>query len=134
MKSQSVSLAGGGSSKTGSRPATASNRNQRTLANKASALMPEGPMAQVSAHTRTVASSGKGITEKQRAEGHKAKNAASKKTQHLDLQAHNPASNAKERDAGIHLTQILSYYRGRVEAFERDRTQWYAKLEDVRIK
>jgi hypothetical protein len=31
----------------------------------------------------------------------------------------------KEADAGIHLTQILNYYRGRVEAFEKDRTQWY---------
>ena len=40
----------------------------------------------------------------------------------------------KEADAGIHLTQILNYYRGRVEAFEKDRTQWYKKLEDIRIK
>ena len=27
----------------------------------------------------------------------------------------------KESDAGIHLTQILNYYRERVEAFEKDR-------------
>ena len=83
MKNQSMSMAS--SSKTASRPATASNRNQRTLANKASTLMPEGPMAQISAHTKTAASNKKGISEKQRAESYKQKNAASKKTQHLEV-------------------------------------------------
>lgn len=33
---------------------------------------------------------------------------------------------------GIHMTQILTYYRGRVEAFEKDRTQWYDKLQAIR--
>jgi hypothetical protein len=33
---------------------------------------------------------------------------------------------------GIHMTQILGYYRSRVEAFEKDRMQWYDKLQQVR--
>ena len=37
-------------------------------------------------------------------------------------------------DQGIHLTQILNYYRSRVEAFETDRTQWYSKLEQLRVR
>jgi len=37
-------------------------------------------------------------------------------------------------DAGIHMTQILTYYRQRVEAFEKDRMQWYEKLQQVRPK
>lgn len=40
----------------------------------------------------------------------------------------------READVGMHLTQILNYYRGRVEAFERDRTSWYDKLEKLRVK
>ena len=36
--------------------------------------------------------------------------------------------NSKDSDMGIHMTQILNYYRGRVEAFEKDRMQWYDKL------
>ncbi|TNV79569.1 hypothetical protein FGO68_gene13151 [Halteria grandinella] len=32
------------------------------------------------------------------------------------------------------MTQILTYYRGRVEAFEHDRTQWYDKLQAIRPK
>jgi hypothetical protein len=35
----------------------------------------------------------------------------------------------KEVDMGIHMTQILNYYRQRVEAFEKDRMQWYDKLQ-----
>lgn len=34
----------------------------------------------------------------------------------------------------MHLTQILAYYRGRVESFEKDRVQWYQKLEHIRVK
>ena len=35
---------------------------------------------------------------------------------------------------GVHMTQILNYYRGRVEAFEKDRMQWYEKLQLIRPK
>ncbi len=41
---------------------------------------------------------------------------------------------SKDSDQGIHLTQILNYYRSRVEAFERDRVQWYDKLQAIRPK
>ena len=30
------------------------------------------------------------------------------------------------------MTEILNYYRSRVEAFEKDRMQWYEKLQHVR--
>jgi len=30
------------------------------------------------------------------------------------------------------MTEILNYYRARVEAFERDRVMWYEKLQQVR--
>ena len=32
------------------------------------------------------------------------------------------------------MTEILNYYRSRVEAFEQDRVQWYGKLQQVRPK
>lgn len=32
------------------------------------------------------------------------------------------------------MTEILNYYRSRVEAFEKDRVQWYEKLQQVRPK
>jgi hypothetical protein len=32
------------------------------------------------------------------------------------------------------MTEILNYYRSRVEAFEKDRVQWYDKLQQVRPK
>lgn len=35
---------------------------------------------------------------------------------------------------GIQMTQILNYYRARVEAFEKDRVMWYDKLQQVRPK
>lgn len=35
---------------------------------------------------------------------------------------------------GVHLTHILNYYRDRVEAFEKDRVQWYGKLEQIRVR
>jgi hypothetical protein len=35
---------------------------------------------------------------------------------------------SKESDMGIHMTSILNYYRSRVEAFEKDRVQWYEKM------
>jgi hypothetical protein len=35
---------------------------------------------------------------------------------------------------GIQMTEILNYYRSRVEAFEKDRVQWYDKLQQVRPK
>jgi hypothetical protein len=38
-------------------------------------------------------------------------------------------ASTKEVDTGIHMTQILNYYRQRVEAFEKDRMQWYEKLQ-----
>jgi len=43
-------------------------------------------------------------------------------------------TSSKDVDAGIHMTQILTYYRQRVEAFEKDRMQWYEKLQQVRPK
>jgi hypothetical protein len=41
---------------------------------------------------------------------------------------------SKEVDMGIQMTEILNYYRSRVEAFEKDRVQWYDKLQQVRPK
>lgn len=35
---------------------------------------------------------------------------------------------------GIHMTSILNYYRSRVEAFEKDRMQWYEKMQMIRPK
>lgn len=43
-------------------------------------------------------------------------------------------ASSKDSDMGIHMTQILNYYRSRVEAFEKDRMQWYEKLQNIRPK
>lgn len=40
----------------------------------------------------------------------------------------------KDFDLEMQLASILHYYRERVEAFEKDRTQWYSKLESIRVK
>ncbi|CDW87267.1 UNKNOWN [Stylonychia lemnae] len=75
---------------------------------------------------KTISSSTKGgVTEKQRALKYKKQTTIKEEPTHIQT---------KESDAGIHLTQILNYYRERVEAFEKDRIQWYQKLENIRIK
>ena len=34
----------------------------------------------------------------------------------------------------IELQQIVAYYRGRVDAFDKDRQTFYSKLEQIRMK
>ena len=75
----------------------------------------------------TTASKSKAITEAERAK--KTSTLFSKQKSQLGQ-----VQTTKESDLGIHMTQILNYYRDRVEAFERDRVQWYQKLEAVRVK
>lgn len=45
-----------------------------------------------------------------------------------------PLGTTTEQDQGIAMTEILAYYRERVEAFEQDRVSWYAKLDAIRVK
>ena len=40
----------------------------------------------------------------------------------------------REQDQALFLAQILAYYRSRADAFETDRSQLYAKLDQIRLK
>ena len=40
----------------------------------------------------------------------------------------------RAEDQALLQAQILAYYRSRADAFETDRAQLYAKLDDIRLK
>ncbi len=44
------------------------------------------------------------------------------------------AEPSKQQDQAEELHQILDYYRNRVENFEKERVQWFDKLDKLRIK
>lgn len=78
---------------------------------------------------KTISSSKKAITELD-----KVKKTTKLFTSTKENKQQTSTATTKESDMGIHLTQILNYYRERVEAFEKDRTQWYDKLEKIKVK